>query len=173
MEQVFPALYKQLHRSAKFLLRSEKSEHTLQPTALLNEAYLKLVQQHDMTFQDRDHFCAFAARLMRRILVDYAREKKAKKRSGSQERSHLELDQVILPERQITLEQVLDLDQALKQLHEMDERKGQIVTLRFFGGLELPEISQLLECSLSTVNRDWRAARAWLLTHLEHTSENF
>ena len=152
-------LYEELHRAAHRYMVHERPEHTLQTTALIHEVYLRLVDIRQLRFQDRAHFLALCARLMRRILIDFARVRKGKKRGAGQ--LHLSLDEA--PE--VSAESgadVLAIDQALNQLGLIDERKAKIVELRFFGGLTEEETAAALDISVDTVMRDWRFAKAWL-----------
>lgn len=153
-------VYRDLHRLAASYLRGERQGHTLQPTALVNEAYLKLVGSSVPEFQNRNHFFRLAAIVMRRILVDHARVKRAKKRGGDVVRVPFE-DIVlgILPEQ---FEVILDLDQALQRLNDLDSRQAQVVEMRFFGGLSEDEIASALGVSTRTVKREWTVAKAWL-----------
>jgi RNA polymerase sigma factor (TIGR02999 family) len=153
------AVYPELRKIASRHLRRERAGHTLQATALVNEAYLQLVGQQDKEFQNRSHFFAVAAQLMRRILVDYARQKKAQKRDGGLQRVELTDVFAIGDEK---LEEVLAIDEALTRLAGWDPRQSKVVELRFFGGLTEEEVADVLSVSLRTVKRDWNVARAWL-----------
>ena len=159
LERLMPLVYDELHRLAHQYLRREGPGHLLQTSALINEAYLRLVDQPEIRWENRDHFFGIAARLMRRILVDDARKRNAAKRGGS-------LIQVPLDEAaSVAHEQaanVAALDDALKILETIDTRQGQIVELRFFGGLSIEETANVLHVSPGTVMRDWTFARAWL-----------
>jgi RNA polymerase sigma factor (TIGR02999 family) len=162
VDALIPMVYAELRRLAAHYLKGERGEHTLQPTALVHEAFLKLVEQ-ETPWQNRAHFFAMAASLMRRILVDYARGHKAEKRGGAVEKIPLEEAFVFAREKPA---QMLALDEALKRLTEMDARRGQIVELKFFGGLTNEEIAEVLGVHSNTVLRDWNLARAWLKTQL-------
>jgi len=159
LEQLMPLVYDELHRLAHQHIRREGPGHILQTSALINEAYIRLVEQPQIRWENRAHFFGIAARLMRRILVDDARKRNSAKRRGS-------LIQVPLDEAtSIAQEQaanVTALDEALKRLETIDERQGQIVELRFFGGLSIEETAEVLKVSPGTVMRDWTFARAWL-----------
>jgi RNA polymerase sigma factor (TIGR02999 family) len=154
-----PLVYKELRRLAHFQLRKERPDHTLQSAALVHEAYLRLVGLNPPQWESRTHFFAIAAQLMRQILVDYARRHRAAKRGGGA--GNLSLDEVPMLSRQKDVD-VLSLDEALKALAEIDPRQSRVVELRFFAGLSLAEISEVLEIAPATVQRDWTAARAWL-----------
>jgi len=159
LEQLTPLVYDELHRLAHQHMRREKAGHILQTSALINEAYLRLVDQPQVHWQNRAHFFGVAARLMRRILVDAARKRDALKRGGSliqvpmDEATNLAQDQAA---------NILALDDALDQLKTIDARQSDIVELRFFGGLSIEEAADLLKVSAGTVMRDWTFARAWL-----------
>jgi RNA polymerase sigma factor (TIGR02999 family) len=163
-EGLMPYVYAQLHSLAQAHVRNQALAHTLQPTALLHEAYIKLFDADRCQWNDRQHFFALAAKVMRQILVDHARAQKRIKRGGGNVR--VTLDESALGHAGNELE-VLDLDQALVELSTQDERQGRIVELRFFGGLGVDEVAGILELSKSTVEREWRAARAWLGVRLE------
>jgi RNA polymerase sigma factor (TIGR02999 family) len=155
-----PLVYVELRRQASGYLRRERSNHTLQPTALINEAYLKLIDQRDVKWQNRAHFFAIAAQAMRRILVDYARERKREKRGGAAE--NLPLDDaltVISKEKSVDL---VALDEALNKLAKFDERQAKVVELRYFSGLSIDETAEVLTVSNVTIRRDWNMAKAWL-----------
>ncbi len=163
IDAVFPLIYDELHRIAHRLLSRERADHTFSTTALVHEAYFKLVDQDRVQWQDRAHFCAIAAQAMRRILVDYARRRKAKKRGGTH--PHLSLDEnTVAIDQQAGL--VLSLDSALNRLKTLNERLAQVVDLRFFGGLTEEEMAEVLGVSPRTVRRDWVKARAWLYREL-------
>ena len=162
-DQLLPLVYQELHRRAAAHLRRERVGHTLQPTALVHEAYLRLVKQDRMAWQNRAQFLGVAAQMMRRILVDRARARKMAKRSGRWARVTLD-DAVGL--RQAPDVELLDLDHALTALATFDPRKSQVAELRFFGGLSLQETGHVLDLSVATVEREWQAARAWLYARL-------
>jgi len=164
--KLVPLVYEELRRLAARYMRRERQDHTLQPTALVHEAYLKLRDQRRVAWQSRGHFYCIAARLMRRILVDHAREVKAAKRAGSRYKVPLE------PEIACTEEktgELLAIDEALDRLFQQHPRQAQIVEMRFFGGCSEEEIAGILSISERTVKRDWRIARAWLYAELSKT----
>lgn len=152
-------VYNELRRLAQRYMRSERGNHTLQPTALVNEAYARMVQQPQPLWQDRAHFFATASRIMRHILVDYARGRQAAKRGGIQHQ--VTLNDELLPARNRTVD-VLILDEALEHLANFDARQARIVELHFFGGLTFLEIAEVLKVAERTVEREWSMARAWL-----------
>jgi RNA polymerase sigma factor (TIGR02999 family) len=158
LRALMPLVYKELRRLAHYHLRSERADHILQSTALVHEAYLRLLEGEPAALQNRAHFIALASRLMRQILVDYARNRQAKKRDGG---CRITLADVaaLKVSREIEL---LALDRALDELARIDERQGKIVEMKFFGGLSAPEISEVLGISRSTIDRDWATARVWL-----------
>lgn len=157
--ELMPLVYAELRKLARRYLRRERSDHTLQPTALIHEAYLKLVDQELPTLKDRAHFYGIAARVMRQVLIDHARRHQAVKRGAEHEK--IALDQAIVYSHQRAAEFVA-LDAALQELARFDERKCRIVELRFFGGLSLEETAEALEISVATVGRELRLANAWL-----------
>jgi RNA polymerase sigma factor (TIGR02999 family) len=166
LEQLTPLVYDELHRLAHQHMRRESAGHVLQTSALINEAYLRLVDQPRIQWESRAHFFGIAARLMRRILVDDARKRNSAKRGGS-------LIQVPLDEVENLVQQqaanVVAVDEALQRLEAIDARQSQIVELRFFGGLSIDETASLLKVSPGTVMRDWTFARAWLKSQMNHT----
>jgi len=159
LDELFPLVYNELKAMAARHLRRERSGHTLQATALVHEAYLKLVGQHRGQWQDRAHFFAIAARVMRRILVDHARRHQASKRDGGRQRISLEQAPELSCEPDVDF---LALDQALTRLGELDARQAKVVEFRYFGGLTVPETAEVLQISEATVAREWRMARVWL-----------
>ena len=163
-KKLFELVYDELRRIANRQLNYEYSDHTFSKTELVHEAYLKLVDQSKIDFNDRTHFYAIAARSMRQLLVDYARKKKADKRGGGEK--PLPLDENIFHIKKHA-ENIIELDEHLDQLSELDERLGQIVELRFFAGLSIEETAEMMELSTSTVNRDWAKARGWLYQKLK------
>jgi RNA polymerase sigma factor (TIGR02999 family) len=167
LERLIPIVYEELRRVARARLRSEGSDHTLQTTALVHEAYLRLVGLDRMTLQNRTHFFAMAARLMREILVDHARRKNAQKRGGGV--TMLSLDDVAAGAENEVVD-VLALDQALTDLAALDDRLCRVVELRFFAGLSIAEAADALDVSSATVERDWTVAKAWLLQRLSPPS---
>lgn len=166
-DRVLGLVYQELRRRAAVHLRRERPGHSLQPTALVHEVYLRMVDQRRAVWQNRAQFLAVASRMMRRILVDRARRRKAGKRSGHWAR--MTMDDVLAAARPPDVD-VLDLDRALAELAEFDERKSRIAELRFFGGLSVEETGEVLGISPATVARDWQAARAWLFKTLAPTS---
>jgi RNA polymerase sigma-70 factor, ECF subfamily len=157
----------ELHRIAQRCMRGERAGHSLQATALVNEAYMRLVDTRRVQWQDRSHFLAMSARLMRRILVDHARARLYEKRGGAAQR-------VTLVENLGSVERPYDLvalDDALEALTRLDNRRGQVVELRFFGGLTVEETAHVLAVSTDTVLRDWKLAKAWLLRELRGSDE--
>lgn len=157
--KLVPLLYRELRRLAGAYLSSERRNHTLQPTALVHEAYLRLVDQRDVQWQNRQHFFGIAAQVMRRVLLDHARGHEAVKRGGAVPKVSLEEAIVISKERSAEL---LALDEALTRLAALDQQQARIIELRFFGGLTVEETAQLLGISPATVKRDWNMAKAWL-----------
>jgi RNA polymerase sigma factor (TIGR02999 family) len=159
LDKLTPLVYNDLRRLAFHFLRSERQGHTLQPTALVNEAYLKLAKQKKLPWQNRAHFYAVAARVMRQILVDYARSHRRQKRGGGASALPLDEALVFVPEKSAEL---LALDQALERLKALDPRKSRVVELRFFGGLDNRQTAEILNISANTVMRDWNMAKTWL-----------
>lgn len=164
LDALLPLVYDELHRQAHRYLRGERPDHTLQTTALINEAYLKLIEQKNVAWESRTHFFAIAANLMRRILIDYARAKKRLKRGDVKE--HLPLDENLRIAAGETNLNLLDLDEALTRLAEIDEQQARIVELKFFSGLSIDETARALDISAATVKRDWNMAKAWLFREL-------
>jgi RNA polymerase sigma factor (TIGR02999 family) len=163
LERLVPLVHAELRRIARGFMRKERAGHTLQTSALVNEAYLRLIDARRVAWQNRTHFFAISASLMRRILVDAARERQARKRGGSDERVVLDEGLIAGPRRN---EDLVALDEALSALAAVDERKSKVVELRFFGGLNETEIAEALQVSPETVRRDWRLAKSWLLRFL-------
>jgi RNA polymerase sigma factor (TIGR02999 family) len=161
LDALLPVVYKELRRLAHFQLRTERPDHTLQSAALVHEAYLRLVGLNSPQWEGRSHFFAIAAQLMRQILVDYARRRRAGKRGGGVSALSLEDATVVSPSKEKGID-VVALDDALKALAQIDARKAQVVELRFFGGLSFEETADVLKISAITVSRDWSTARAWL-----------
>lgn len=168
-ERLIEAVYPELKRIAARQMRSERSDHTLQATALANEAYLKLAHRKDANWQNRAHFFAVAARVMRRILLDYARSHRAQKRGGQRPRLPLSEVYVFSPAR---CEEVIILDEVLTKLSKKDEDAAKVVELRFFGGLSVAETAEALQTSERTVKRKWKLARAWLHARLRSEHED-
>jgi RNA polymerase sigma-70 factor (ECF subfamily) len=162
-DELLPMVYQELRRIAGSYMRRERADHTQQATALVHEAYLQLVDQTRVDWKNRAHFFGVAAQLMRRILVEHARSHHAQKRGG--DASKLALEEVInyFPQKEMTL---VSLDDALHELERMDPRQSRIVELRFFGGLTTEEVSEVMGISTATIEREWRAARAWLHSQL-------
>lgn len=164
-DRLVPMVYRELRRIASAHLRKEAANHSLQPTALVHEAYLRMIEINRVDWQSRAHFFSVASGIMRRILVDYARAKRADKRGG-------EIDTVVFDEGLLATKarapELLALDDALNQLAEMDRRQAQIVEMRFFGGLTEEETGDVLGISARTVKRDWRVAKAWLYKELSY-----
>lgn len=159
LDRLFPLVYDELRRLASGYMRRERAGHTLQTTALVHEAYLRLVGQPDLNWKNRTHFFAVAARVMRRILIDHARTQQYAKRGGGAMKLSLEEAAVLSDERAAEL---VALDEALNELAKLDVRQSQIVEMRFFGGLTLAETAEVLKISSDTVTRDWNLAKAWL-----------
>lgn len=163
VDHLLPLVYQELRRLAQHQLGRERSGHTLNATALVHEAYLKLIDQRDVAWQNRAHFMAIAAQAMRRILIDYARRRLADKRGGDV--AVITYDEE-LHARAARAEELVALDRALGQLHQRNERQALIVEYQFFGGLTHEEIAEVLKVSVVTVRRDWRTAKAWLTVAL-------
>jgi len=163
LEKLTPMVYRQLHQIAQRYMAGERSGHTLQTTALVHEAYVRLVDCGKVNWQDRAHFFAVSAQLMRRILIDFARSRDYLKRGGAV--PHISLDEAPLVCNELDVNLVA-LDDALKALSVMDERKSKVVELKFFGGLSVEETAEVLRVSSDTVIRDWRLAKIWLLREL-------
>ncbi len=164
LDELIPLVFDELHRQAARYLRRERVDHTLQTTALINEAYLKLIEQNRVNWESRTHFFAIAANLMRRVLVDYARSKNRDKRGGGLVKLSLdEAGDVAGKEKAIDL---TALDEALSKLEKIDERQARIVELRYFGDLTLEETAEALKISRTTVAEDWAMAKAWLRREL-------
>ena len=173
LDRLTPLVYEQLRRMPRGYLRNERPGHTLQATALVNEAYLRLVDTRNLDWTDRAHFFAVCARVMRRILVDAARSRAALKRGGQADRvehsTAIDLDQLPTTGTEMSA-QVCALDEALTTLARIDPRRAQVIELRFFGGLTVEETGYVLQVSPQTVMRDWRLARAWLARELSSSS---
>lgn len=168
VDMLMNAIYEDMRRLASVHLQAERSDHTLQPTALVHEAYLKLINQHSANWSDRLHFFAVASQIIRRILIDHARERKALKRGGSAARFSLTDRDVAAPLRD---EELLALDEALAELAEIDPRQARIVELRYFGGCTVEETAELLGVGPRTIDRDWQAAKAWLFCRMTDTGQ--
>lgn len=163
LDRLVPLVYDELHRLAQSYLQRERAGHSLQTTALIHEAYLRLIDARDIQWQNRAHFFGVAARVMRQILVAFARERGFQKRGGGAQRVSLDEAMLIDSGQQ---EELLALDEALQALAQFDARKAQVVEMRFFGGLTEAEIAEALQVSPETVRRDWRLAKSWLLYEL-------
>jgi len=169
LNDLVPLVYAELHRLARYYLRGENRGHLLQTTALINEAYLKLVDSQPSRWQNRSHFFGISARLMRRVLVDLARQRNSQKRGAGAHPISISAALVVVPALE---EDFIAVDQALEALAKVDERKGRVVELRFFGGLDEKETAATLGVSPETVRRDWRLAKSWLLRRLSEGSIN-
>lgn len=169
LEQLAPLVYKELHRLAKGYLQRERPGHTLQTTALVNEAYLRLIDWKQVHWQNRAHFFGVAAQLMRRILVDFARARHQEKRGGLARQVSLDEAAAVSVER---VAELIALDEALNQLAAVDPRRSRMVELRFFGGLTEEETAEVLKVSPRTVRREWSLARAWLHRELRHKEQD-
>jgi RNA polymerase sigma factor (TIGR02999 family) len=163
LAELTPLVYEELRRLAHHYMKGERPDHTLQTTALVNEAYLRLADQTAPNWQSRAHFFAVAARAMRQILVSYARSSRAQKRGGGGARIELDEAAILSPEQS---KEIVDLHEALERLGTLDSRKAQVVELKFFGGLNYDEIAEVLKISPVTVRRDWEFAKLWLYTEL-------
>ena len=163
LEQLIPLVYNELHRLAHRYMDRERGEHTLQSTALVHEAYERLINLKNVSWQNRAHFFAVSAQLMRRILVDYARSRRYDKRGG--EWRHVPLNEAVAVFRDRRTD-IVELDDALRALADIDPRKSRVVEMRFFGGLSVKETAEVLHVSPETVLRDWRLAKVWLLRQL-------
>jgi len=168
MDELLPLIYDELHKRAAAYLRRERPNHTLQATALVHEAYLKLIDQREDKWSSRDHFFAIAAQAMRRILVDHARSRHRQKRGGSNE--DLPLEDALLASADEKNVDLIALDEAMARLAKLDPQQERIVELRYFGGLSLDEAANALGVSRATAARDWQVAKAWL--HREMTRKS-
>ncbi len=164
LDEMLPLVYGELRKLANFYLSKERPGHTLQPTALVHEAYLRLIDQKHVNWKNRAHFFGLAAEMIRRILMNHARDRAAGKRGGKSERVSLSRVHSSTPMKDVEL---IALDQALEQLSAMDPRKSRIVELKFFSGLTTEEIAEILQISVATVGREWTVARAWLFRWLK------
>ena len=169
LQKLLPLVYKQLHAAARRYMAGERPGHTLQTTALIHETYLRLIDVRKVKWQDRAHFLAVCAQLMRRILIDFARSRGYQKRGGSA--AHVTFDEGLMvsahPDANLAA-----LDEALSRLALVDERKSKVVELRFFGGLDVKETAEALKISPETVMRDWKLAKVWLLRELRRGAHN-
>lgn len=164
LDELMPLVYNELHNLAVHYMNGQRAGHTLQATALVNEAYLRLIDSSRVNWQNRSHFFAISAQLMRRILVDFARAKGSQKRGGELQRVELDETVAVVDNSKINL---LELDEVLKTLANLNPRHSQVVELRYFGGLSEEEIAGILGVSKRTVRRDWKIARAWLYRELK------
>jgi len=164
LDRLIPIIEADLRRLARGYMRRERADHTLQVTALINEAFLKLTDARRLQWQDRAHFLGISARLMRRVLVDHARARRYEKRGGGLKKVALDEGVAVTPELALN---VLALDRALEKLATVDRRKARVIELRFFGGLSVEETAEVLHVSADTVKRDWRLAKLWLVRELE------
>ncbi len=163
LDKLMPFVYDELRRLAGNYMRNQKPGHTLQTTALVNEAYLRLIDSSQVRWQNRTHFFAISAQLMRRVLVDFARTKNAEKRGGNEQKVTFDETLPVFSQKESDL---IALDEVLKELAKMNERQSRIVEMRYFGGMSEEEISEALDISTRTVRRDWSVARAWLFSKL-------
>jgi RNA polymerase sigma factor (TIGR02999 family) len=163
LAELTPLVYEQLRRLAHHFMEGQRPDHTLQTTALVNEAYLRLADQTNPRWQNRAHFFAVAARAMRQILVSYARSQRSQKRGGGGARIELDEAAIVSPEQS---KEIVDLHEALERLAALDSRKAQVVELKYFGGLNYDEMAEVLNIARITVRRDWEFARTWLYTEL-------
>jgi len=163
LRKLTPLVHRELHRAARHYMAGERTGHTLQATALINEVYIRLIDSRRMDFQNRSHFFAICAQLMRRILTDFASTRRYEKRGGGVVPMPLDEALVVGPEPDRDL---VALDDALKRLALLDERKARVIELRFFGGLDVKETAEVLKVSSETVMRDWKLAKVWLLRDL-------
>jgi RNA polymerase sigma-70 factor (ECF subfamily) len=166
VNRILPHIYDELRRLAGSYLRRERSDHTLQPTALVHEAYMKLIDQNRVKWQNRAHFFGIAAQVMRRILMDHARKHTAEKRGGDAE--VLPIEEEILVVSHDRSAELVALDDALDELARVDPEKAKIVELRYFGGLSIEETAEVMGVSVPTVNRHWKMAKAWLYSELSN-----
>jgi RNA polymerase sigma-70 factor, ECF subfamily len=169
LDKLIPLVYSELRRMAHYQMTREREGHTLQTTALVNEAYVRLVGATEVSWQNRAHFFALSAQLMRRVLVDHARSRRRTKRGGDMQKVSLDASPAILcgPDADI-----IELNDALSSLAEIDARKAKIVELRFFGGFSVEETAEALNVSVSTVMNDWKFAKVWLLRAMRHGGED-
>lgn len=168
VDLLMSAIYSDLRRIADNQLGRERADHTLQPTALVHEAWIKLIDQRTTDWKDRTHFFSIAARVIRRILVDHAREKKAEKRGGAWQRVAIDTAEI---RSGCGNPDLIELDEAMHELASLDNRQAQIVEMRFFGGLTIEEIAEALQIGKRSVDREWAAARAWLFVRLADSAD--
>jgi len=167
LEELIPLVEMELHRLAHHYMRRENKDHTLQTTGLINETFIRLVDQNRVQWQNRAHFYGIAAQIMKRVLLNYARDKKREKRGGGAYKVSLSQADAISDQESI---EILELNEALERLAAIDERKARVVELRYFGGLSVKETAEILDVSLITVARDWDMAKAWLARDIGHGS---
>ena len=165
LEQLMPLVYDELHKMAKKFMSNQRNDQTLQTTALIHEAYLKLVGNEQQTWTNRAHFFNIASQSMRHILIDYLRRRQSIKHGGIVRKVQLDESMAVSDERAVGL---VELDEALTRLNEFDERKSRVVELKYFGGLDNQEIAEVLKVTTKTVTRDWQFARSWLLRELSN-----
>ncbi len=165
LEQLIPLVYEELRKMAKQYMQSQRIGHTLQPTALIHEVYVKLAGQQEQSWKNRAHFFGVAAQAMRHILVDYVRHRGYQKRGGNAQRVELDEAMIVSSERAAGL---VELDEALTKLAKLDERKSRVVELKYFGGLSNEEMAEVLNVTTKTIIRDWQFARTWLLRELSN-----
>lgn len=163
LTQLTPLVYEDLRRLAHHYMSGQRADHTLQTTALVNEAYLRLADQTNPSWQNRAHFVAVAARAMRQILINYAKSYRSQKRGGRAQKVELDEAALVTPEQS---QEIIDLHEALERLAALDARKAEVVELKYFGGLNYDEIAEVLKISAITVRRDWEFAKAWLYSEL-------
>jgi len=166
-DQLLPLVYSELHRLAKGYMSRERRDHTLQPTALINQAYLRIAQQENVEWQNHSHFIGFAANVMRRVLVDHARERNAAMRGGKQVR--VDLDEGIAVSKERSAE-ILLLEDALTRLEQLNPRQAKVVEMRYFGGLSVEEVASVLGIAPRSVKRDWALARMWLFEEIQKSA---
>ncbi len=169
LARLVPLIYDELHAIAAREMRRERGDHTLQPTALVHEVFLRLVDKADLSWNSRAHFLNIAAQAMRRILVEHARRRRTRKRGGGGERVTLD-EEFQAPGQEVP--DLTDLDEALERLSKIDARKGRVVELRFFAGLSVEETARVLDISEATVKREWQFAKAWIQRELASTGGN-
>ena len=167
LDRLMPLVYDELRRIAHRYVQHERTGHTLQTSALVNEAYLRFAGQRQVNWQNRGHFFAATAQVMRHILIDYARRRRYAKHGGEVQQVSIQDAAEMSMQR---ADELIALEEALEELSKIDPRKGQVVELRYFGGLSLEETAEVLEISLMTVRRDWRAAKAWLYRRMKYDS---
>lgn len=164
LDSLYPHVYEQLKRLARHHLANEQKGHTLQKTALVHELYMKLLGQSEVDWQNRAHFYSIASRCMQQILVDYARKKQAERRGGKKQGITLDEDRLNVDQH---AEEILEVNDLIEKLTQFDDRKSKVVIMRFFGGMTIPEISEVLNVTTRTVDRDWAKAKLWLYNELK------